>query len=83
MGEYFDKHTMMVVVVKLVLGSIFYTHGVVVYNTYSMYTKMGGGTHSARRYRRDCVGIQFIKIYKPSVTATGFLSIEQKSSISS
>ena len=33
------------------LGSIFYEHSVVVGNIYSMYTKMGGGTHSARRYR--------------------------------
>ena len=40
-GGYFDKHTMMVVVVKLVLGSIFYLYNVVVYNTYFTYTKMG------------------------------------------
>ena len=58
-GGYFGKPTMMVVVVKLVLGSIFYTHTVVGKNTYLMYTKMGGGTHSASRYRRDCDCIQF------------------------
>ena len=33
-------------------GSIFYWHSVVDNVTYYMYTKMGGGTHSARRYRR-------------------------------
>ena len=32
------------------LGSIFYEHSVVGGSTYSMYTKMGGGTHSACSY---------------------------------
>ena len=40
-GGYFDKHTMMVVVVKLVLVSIFYLYNVVCKNTYFTYTKMG------------------------------------------
>ena len=45
-------------------GSIFYKRSVVGNNTYSTHTKMGGGTHSARRYRRDCeVIIMFEYIY--------------------
>ena len=32
------------------LGFIFYERRVVGGSTYSMYTKMGGGTHSARSY---------------------------------
>ena len=31
---------------------MFYGDSVIGNNTYYMYTKMGGGTHSARRYRR-------------------------------
>ena len=41
--KYFGKPTMMDEFKNCFrfLGSIFYTHGVVVYNTYLMYTKMG------------------------------------------
>ena len=53
-GGYFDKHTMMVVVVKLVLGSIFYLYNVVVYNTYFTYTKMGARIHRTVALRCDC-----------------------------
>ena len=45
----------------LVLGEIFYKHSVVggvVYYTVVIY---GGGTHSARRYKRDC---EVIKLYR-------------------
>ena len=48
---------------------IFYVLSVVGNDIYSMYTKMGGGTRSARRYRRDCASVQFKKTYTPSVTA--------------
>ncbi len=58
-GGYFDKHTMMVVVVKLVLGSIFYLYNVVVYNTYFTYTKMGARIHRTVALRCDCDCIQF------------------------
>ena len=35
-----------------IFDSIFYGRSVIVNDTYYMCTKMGGGTHSARRYRR-------------------------------
>ena len=37
-------------IIELGFGYIFYKYGVVDKNSYSMYKKMGGGTHSAWRY---------------------------------
>ena len=43
------------------LGEIFYKHTVVGGVVNCIVVIYGGGTHSARRYRRDC---EFIKLYR-------------------
>ena len=55
--KYFGKPTMMDEFKNCFrfLGSIFYTHGVVVYNTYLMYTKMGARIHRTVALWCDCI----------------------------
>lgn len=54
---------MMVMVVKLVFGSIFYVISVVGVNTYFTYTKMGVGIHRTVALCCDCDCIQFKNSY--------------------